>query len=756
MANETHDTNAAFPANGGRALVLKGADDESSAIEIFNAIRKHLWLVVSVAALTLFAAATYGLSRTKIYRSTAVIQINPKPPTPLGNGVEGVVELGTSGYWASLEYYNTQHRLIRSMPVALPVVKELGLAQDPGFIANIVPAPARTETPTSDEKVAEMLMARLAVDPVKESRLVQVSYDDADKARASRVLDAVLRAYVAHNVNKTMESTSSAVEWLGEQLEHLRSELAESELALHEYKLQKQIASLGIDDQTTILKSKMAQLSGVRTEVQARIQEASARLAQIKRIDVNKPEEIPQMELLRSVELEKLLAIYMEVRGDRDSLIGSGKGPQHPEVLATEAKLRSGAQALSAVVKNIEAGARGELAALRQQEGGLSSLLDGVEQDALDLNLMEIEYSRLKRTKENNEKLYGLVLERSKETSLTQMLKVNNVQTIAPPTTSDSPVEPRLSLILGVGSMMGLLLGFGAAFLREKMDRSIRSSEALESRLGLLTLGEIPHEVGQRGSGVREGRRVKAERRAGGPADVQLDLYVQERPTGAFAEAVRTIRTNLLFMSPDKRFKRLLVTSPSPSEGKTTVGSNLAIAMAQAGQRVILVDCDLRRPRLERIFPNLPTDRATVSECLLDPSSLHPDRLGSGIGNLSVLTAGPTPPNPTELLHSDAFRALLDQLSSSFDLVLLDSPPLIVTDAAILATRVDGIILVVRAFKTHYSAAQTALRALNDVGGNVVGAVLNDARAGRAGYGYGYGYGYRGTSADPAQEKSDR
>lgn len=729
----------------GHQTADRATADDSSLMEMIGAVRKHFWLALAVVVLTVFAAGSYGLSRTKIYRAQATLQIDPRPPTPLGQNVEGVVELGTRNYWATLEYYNTQHKLIASLPVALAAVRELGLQHDLAFLQNRVTAGEPPEKKPTEEQAAHALMSRLSVNPVKESRLVEVTLDDADKERAARVLGAVLRAYVAHNIDKMMDSTSSAVQWLGVQLESLREELGDSELALHNYKLEKQIASLGIDDQTTMLKQQMAQLSTARTEVQAKIQAAGARVAQLKGLDPTEPQEIPQMELLGSEEFKRMRTDYLANIRERQALIGAGKGDKHPLVMAATARVEAGKAALKDEIENIQKGAERELSALRQQAGGLGALLKQAEQEALELNLMEIEYSRLKRTKDNNEKLYSLVLERSKETGLTQMLKVNNIQTIAPPATGPAPVAPRLTLILGAGTLFGLALGFAAAFGRERMDRSIKSADELEKGLGILPLGAIPTMREQRGG---ESKRSGRRRRTADQRNGWLDRYVAEHTTSGFAEAVRAIRTNLMFMSPDQPMKRLLITSPNPSEGKTTVASNLSIAMAQAGQRVIFVDCDLRRPRLEKIFPS-PHDgpRPSLSESLLDPTSLDGARLESTIENLSVLPAGPTPPNPTELLHSEAFTRLLDRLSKEYDLVLIDSPPLIVTDAAILSKSVDGTILVVRALRTHKKAAVGALRAIRDVGGNVVGAVLNAASSrssysGYGGYGYGYGYGY--------------
>ena len=725
------------PERGRPNHVASSQTDAGGLQHILSVVRKQIWLFLSVTLAVVIFAAAFGVSQKKIYRAHAVIQIDPKPPAPLGRNVENVVDLGTGSYWASQEYYNTQHKIIASKPIALIAVKDLGLHLDPKFIANTVDVPKKKVEPMTPEEAADLLLSRLSVIPIKESQLVEVTYEDADRLRAVRILEAVLHAYVEHNIDQTIESTSAAAAWLNEQLDNLRKELSSSELALHKYKLDKQIPTIGLEDQASVLAQEMQDLTSARTQARTRLQHTAARLAQLKKIDPSRPESIPQSELLQSHELGTLRTEFIAAKRDLAALKDSGKGEQHPEVLAAQGKLSVTSEGISAEVRNLVTGVEQELAALQQEEGGISSLLKAAEDKALDLNLMEIEYTRLKRTKDNNEKLYSLVLERSKETNLTQMLRVNNVKIMSPAEADDRPVKPRLALIVAVGLIAGLALGGAAGALRERFDQTIKSPTELEERFGLTSLGIIPS-IGQSASAKPARRRLKDA-----PND-PIELIPLRDPTGSVAEAVRNIRTNLLFMSPDQPFKRLLVTSGGPAEGKTTVACYLGIAMAQAGQRVLLVDCDMRRPRLHAVFkpqPNTPT----VSSSLLDLEQQDFKSLGSDIPNLSVMHAGPMPPNPAELLHSDSFRKLLDRLSDQYDLVLLDSPPLIVTDAAIMSTLVDGTILVVRALQTEFGNVQRALRSVGDVSGHVIGGVLNGVQHQKGRYGYGYGYYGSGT-----------
>jgi capsular exopolysaccharide synthesis family protein len=273
--------------------------------------------------------------------------------------------------------------------------------------------------------------------------------------------------------------------------------------------------------------------------------------------------------------------------------------------------------------------------------------------------------------------------------------------------------------------------------MRGLMDRSIKTPDDLERDLGVTFLGLLP-EIGKGSEAPPyRGRRARPKT----PLTGSPELVVHEQPMSGIAEAARTIRTNLLFMAPDKPYKTLLVTSAGPAEGKTTVASCIAIAMAQAGQRVVLVDCDLRRPRVHRVFRK--SSELGVTTAVID-HNVDAVVLETEVPNLFVIPAGPTPPNPSELLHSESFKKFLAAVVERFDRVIIDSPPVVpVTDAAILSTLVDATVLVVRAFKTSQELARHALRALNDIGARKAGAVLNAVNLSRHEYKYSHYYYYR-------------
>jgi succinoglycan biosynthesis transport protein ExoP len=436
-------------------------------------------------------------------------------------------------------------------------------------------------------------------------------------------------------------------------------------------------------------------------------------------------------------------------------LRASGKGDNHPSVQAATSEVEGARDALIQELQNIKNGAQMELVTVNQQLGGLTELYEAARHEALELNLKELEYGRLQRSKENTEKLFGLVLERSTESGLAKMAPFNNVRVLDRPLRPKVPVFPKTSANLAVGMALGLLLGLAGAVVRDILDRTVRNSEDTERELGLAVLGSLPDVTRQNSTttlgyyGRRRARKKQpSDDAVVDPTTMSPELLVHTHPKSVVAEAARAIRTNLMFMSPDNPYHCLLVTSAGPAEGKTTVAACIAVAIAQTGQRVCLVDCDLRKPRVHALFKER-NDKG-VTTALLDPSQLGSLVLETEIPNLSVLRAGPTPPNPADLMHSEAFGRLLAELRTKFDRLVIDSPPIgLVTDGVILSTRVDATVLVVRALSTRRDAAKRAVRSLRDVGATCAGFVLNAVASQERYYYSGYYAPYGTTTETP-------
>lgn len=751
-----------IPPAAQRPTGLPAASNSESPLSpvlLARALRKNWPLTVLALALFLAGASFYTSRVTRVYEAVATVQLDPQPLMPLGN--QTGKESGPESFWSNQEYFATQHQILVSRRVAAMVVHKLGLTNDAAFITGAPPDKPVPPMTISADTAAEIVRGRLDVKQIADSRLTRVTYRDANPSRAQKIVAAVVDAYVEQNLDRSLDSANQRAEWLDTQLGKLKVELESQEMELHDFKKRNNLLSVSYDDQSNMLRAQIQQLNSALTELKAKQETVTARLAVLREINPDDPANIPQSELLGGSSLTALRAGYIDAKGQLERLVALGKGQNHPEVQAANAAVRQSHDALVAELENIKKGVAADLDAVHRELGGVTRLYDAAKVQAMDLNLNEVRFARLRRSKDNTEHMFGQVLERSTESGMSKLMPFNNVRVLDRPLLPTVPVVPRTGMNLAFGGILGLLVGLAFAVGRELLDRTVRDVEDVEQELGIAPMGSLPDVSGRAGRGAyyhsayrqRGGRMSEAPRKTSPDVAEEPkvpELLVHSHPHSAAAEAARAIRTNLLLMSPDHPYKTILVTSAGPSEGKTMVTASIAIAMAQAGQRVCLIDCDLRRPRVHNIFGLSAELGVTVAT--LDNSRLDDALRESTVPNLSVLCAGPMPPNPADLMHSDAFRRLLDSVKARFDRVVIDSPPVcLVTDSVVLSTQVDATLLVVRARKTRRDAARRALRALDDVGAKVPGFILNAGMPWGDSYNYSY---YRPYVAQPADGES--
>lgn len=721
-----------------------------AGVKLLKAVRKQWPIVVASMLLAGGAALMFAKTATPIYESAAMIEINPHAVQPLGEKTQSTLDLGADFYWDTREYYETQYKILRSDRVLGAVVRDLGLDNDEEFTGKVKPG-----VPPVEAAVAQ-LRSEVTVEPVKNSRLVLVKVDDDNAQRARKLCDAVANTYIDQNLKTAVTASADAVVWLSGQLDHVRQELEQNENALFDFKQRNELPSTSINDASNMLRVEMQEYDTALAHTRTRRQELEARKAELLKVDPEHPEDLPASEVLASVFLQQLRAQYMDALKQRDGLIASGKGENHPEVRAATEKVAQTKTALLAEVRNIEGAVERDLEIAKREEIGEAGLFDASRKRAVDLNMKEIEYHRLDRMRSENEKLYSLLLERMKDADLARMLNVNNVRVVDNATEPRSPVRPRVRLDSAIGLALGLLFGIALSWLRDQLDNSIKTPDDVEEWLGVTFLGLLPEsDRASGGSPYGKGLRSKRRRRPAAAEGGKLpaELIVHEAPLSGVAEAARSVRTNLMFMNPDRPCRTLLVSSAAPAEGKTTVACSIAIAFAQGGQRVCIVDCDLRRPRLHRIFHE--QGRAGLTNFLVGEATIEEVALSTSIENLSVVCAGPLPPNPADMLHSERFRTFLRELGERFDRVVIDSPPLVaVTDSAIISRLVDATLFVVRAFKTSRHLSAQGLRALRDVDAHVLGAVLNAVNLNRSEYSYYYHYQYYKPGAGYVAERA--
>ncbi|MEQ9079386.1 MAG: polysaccharide biosynthesis tyrosine autokinase [Sandaracinaceae bacterium] len=718
----------------------------------------YKWLILAVVSVVTLAVALWTLRQPKVYAAVATIEYDPSPSSPLGAEVEDVAS-PVGAYWSTREFFATQNRIIGSRAVAERVVQDLGLHQDPSFfyVESFEGGRGRTV-----EEAARTLQGRLSVDPIEDTRIVQIRVTDRDPERAATLANAVAESYIAKTLEDRMGSTVSALEWLGTQLDTLRTQLDASELSLHRFKEDHNILSVSMEDRQNLVASDIQHFNEALTQVRTKRIELQARASRIRDIaEAETPEEsasaFPENDTIGTLR-EQLRAKVAIQQG-----LSVRYGPNHLQMQQLSHEIQDLRRQLREEVGGVLRAAEADVREVARVENGIRSALGDAHAAGLELNLREIEYSRLNRQRENNAKLYDLVLERTTETDLTRMLRTTHARLLDRALQPGAPISPRVMANIGGGLGAGLVLALALAFLLSRLDRRLKSVADVETT-GLTILGILPRiEEGVEAQPVYGRRNGKRPRRQPKVKDTSRDLFVHTHPMSAAAECCRTIRTNLTFMSADDPIRAMVITSASPREGKTTVTTNIAISLAQSGKRVLMVDTDLRRPRIHRAFGI--SGARGVTSVIVGDEKLEDLVAPTDIPNLDILPCGPIPPNPSELLHSHKFRDLVSDALASYDRVIFDSPPLgAVTDAAVLAPQLDAALIVVKAQSTTRDALSSALRQLRDVGANVVGGVLNDLDPRRKGYGSGeYYYYYRrdgyyaqaDDEADPGDEDDD-
>jgi capsular exopolysaccharide synthesis family protein len=717
-------------------------------VAFLKVLRKHWAVVVACVVLACGAALIYSKSIRRVYQASSLIEMNPRAPQPLGDGS------GPTGFDMSLlfldpqEYYQTQYNIITSRSVLRAAAEAISLESDYEFFGLSQPP----DPPISLDQAAAALAGHVTVDPVKGSRLAYIRVSDFDPKRAKRLCDAVANAYVEQNLETVVASSSDAVAWLGGQIDHIKSELDRDENTLYDFKQRNDLPSISINDSSNMLRLEMQEYDEALTHTRTRKAELLARQSELAQVSPDQPDALPSSELLSNMYLQTLRTQYRAAFEQRATLIAEGKGESHPLVKEADARLADSKAALLTEVSNLAAAVVRDLAVIERQEQNEAAMFNASRRSAVDLNMKEIEYHRLDRSREENEKLYGLLNARLKEADLARMMRANNLRVVETATVPGAPISPRVTLNIIVGLVGGLLLGIALPLLREQLDSSIKTPADVEEKLGATFLGLLP-ELNDAEKPRGRGRRGRRPRPDGEPVEGQPELVVHNRPSSGVSEAARSIRTNLMFMNPDKPCRKILVSSAAPSEGKTTVACGIAIALAQGGQRVCIVDADLRRPRLHRIFDR--AGEAGLTSALVGEATLDEVAKPTVVPNLWSVPAGPLPPNPADLLQSDRFRKFVQELGTRFDRVIIDSPPLVaVTDSAIISTLVDGTVFVVRAFQTSKQVSAQGLRALRDVEAPIIGTVLNAVNLNRHEYNYYHYYyykreGYASASADP-------
>lgn len=730
-------------------------------LETYLAALRRRWLLVVLAVSICVAGGVIHFVITpKAYRATAQVQIERKSLTAATGEYNPWIE----GFFG-LEFYPTQYQLLKSRGLAERTVRYLRLWEDPDFFpaARVLDKAGSSKAKVTAEddlamlgRLANRLRGGLDVDPVRDTQLVNISYTASTPALAAKIANGVVDSYIQMGISTRSSDATRASGFLETEIANLKQKIADKRSELQAYDAQRHEAGLESPG-TQVSAERLSQLNGDHTSA---VNDRIAKKATLDRLNSTPDRQL--VNLSASGSLGDLNKQLLADQRQYDAMSKTYK-PDWPQMVDLKSRIDQEKNDLEKLIANqadsIRNSARSDYQAALSREQALAAELRRASSSTLEVQSAEIDYNTLQSEiqslqKELDDKQQRLVSMGT--SSRVDEAGGSNVRVIDRALVPGGPFRPSLRKDLTTSIGLGLLLGIGLIVMLEYFDRTIQTSEHLERVTNLPTLAVIP-EVGEQGAGYGYsygyggGGRRKRSRSSGGirravtktviaGEQVAVELLPHDHPRLAAAEAYRGLRTALLLSSADE-LRTLAVTSANAGEGKSVTSANLAIVMSQLGHRVLLVDADLRRPRLHKMFEL--SNRIGLVSHLAGGADLDDVMQETAVPNLFVVPSGPIPPNPSELLSSKRMRSAIESMRSMFDFVIFDSPPsLAVTDSTILGVELDGVVLCFRAGKILREEARGCCERLQLAGVRTLGTVLNRFRP-KPGLGRGYQYYYQ-------------
>lgn len=717
---------------------------EVSLREYLDVLHRRRWIIAAAFLVTLGTAVGLSLSMPYVYRASTTVTTDKSPPVVLMEA-PGKFSLFADQAAAQAPDVFTLAELVKS-----ETVRE--------------GAAARLEPLLGREAARKLLEKGLSVQQVRNTEIVRINVEHTDPRVAAAAANAVAQSLTDMNLKTRRRRVTETREFIENQLAGARDRLRTGEQELVEFK--NRFGEVSLAQETTLLLQKMADLRAQlvdvglqRRETQTRAAAARERLGQQAKVSPTQWTPSPLITMLQN----QLATLEVELAGLLREFT-----PRHPSVTSTRAKIQALKQRLEAEMADsmrvgtygvdpvyqqlIQEVARAEMAmvGLDERERALNAVIADYARMMQGVPARETELAGLTRTVKEAEAVYLLLSEKYQDARIAETSIGSAIRVVDPARVPEDPVKPRRRLNTLLGAVLGLMLGAVAAFVVEQLDDTVKSVDEVERVLGAPVLGAIPLLDGAAPGNARGEARQRAS-----PLPI-LDPSDRRSPA---AEAYRALRTHVLFSMPDVQRKCLLVTSALQGEGKSTIAANLALAIARTDRQVWLVDGDLRRSTLDRMFPE--ADSPGLASFLAGQAESGDIVKAAPAPNLWFVAAGPTVPNPAELLGARRMATLMDEARAKADVVVMDSPPVLpVTDAEVAGAQADGALLVVKAGQTERRALAHARQRLERVGVRVIGAVLNCVPAGRqdgyyySTYYYGY-YGHYGDDDDKNKKESD-
>ena len=713
-------------------------EDKLDIVEYWRSITKRKVSIIAFGLAVALLAAVVVFVMTPIYRSTVTVLIEANKSKVLS--IEDVY----SGISQNREYFQTQIEIIKSREVAIKTIVKTKLWEreefDPrpkgdSFVASLLSSVgfADEKKEWTEEALAEAIFAHfsknLVIEPVRLSQLAKISFDSKDPVLSALVANTLADVYIESDLEARYKMTKQASSWLQERLASLKSKLDDSERSLQSYR-----------EREGIVDVKNAAQSGAGKQ----IEEVTQRLVETRMKRAEAENAYNQIKTAsKGADLSSLPAVIrnpivadakkQELEAERRlSETAQRYGTEHPKYLQAEGEMKAARDNTRRQVDNVVMSVTREYEAARGTEKALEGIMASARGSVQTINRKEFELNVLEREVDANRQMYDMFMKRAKETNVSGDLQSAIARVVDVAVLPEKPVKPQKVQIILIAFVLGLFIGVLISLLRDRLDNTLKTTEDVESKLKQPLLTTLP-------------LLAKDEIERTSTARLFLD-----QPKSIYSEAIRTARTGVLLSAIDMPKRLLLVTSSLPGEGKTTFSINLAMAHAHT-KKTLLIDSDMRRPAVTKGLDllkgakglsNLVSGTATLEECLQKVDG----------SNLMILPSGTIPPNPLELLLSQKFKDTLTQLSETFDIIVIDSPPVeLVSDALVISSLTTGVIYVAKALSTPYPLVKKGLQRIRRADGQILGVVLNQFDFAMAekyygeysGYGK-YGYGVKG------------
>ena len=699
-----------------------GADEDQvlnlDFTRYLEGLRKYVWAVLALAALAIAAAVIYTRRQPEIFQAQASVQIEPRLPDLLGEREDILTRTSVGG----ADYYMQQKQVLGSYRLIRQTVEQHRLY-------NVL----LTEQERADRRVDDLiedatakLREDLSVKYPDEDRIMYVAVRNHSPQLAAEIANDHIATYLDYSKGLLSTDTKQASGALSTEFDDAEAKLRDAEAAL--YAFQKNDA-VTVEERQSIVSSGITAYSLKLNEAHAHRLELSARLERMRKASVDDVLQSPILLMGDSNAFDNLRAQYY---AERNKFIELEKeiGPKNTQYQMQKAKVDDLYNALESENKRMLSGLEEQVQAGMATEASLKAEVDRATREGLDLIPKVGAYNELMRHKKSAEDRYNILRSRLSTSELNDRMNHNfdtsNVRPLDSALVPTVAVSPNLRVNVAIAAVSSLLIGLGLVFLIVFLDRSIKTTADVQHTTDVPVLGVIPMiDPADLPDGDESGR----------------DLYVYRQPGSPIAECCRSLRTNIMFSAADRQIKTIVVSSANPREGKTTSVIYLGTTMAQSGQRVLLIDTDMRRPRLH-VSMGISRQNG-LSNLIVGDRDYDQVIKTTAIPNLFVLPCGPLPPNPAEVLMTKRFETVLAELGRRFDRIILDSPPLqVVTDAVVLSKQTDGVILVVHAGKTLRDDIKRSERMIRNVGSKIFGVIVNAIEPDhRSGYYYSY-YGY--------------